>query len=424
VQEAQTFAGPIQVSPNGRYFVDQEGEPFFWLGDTAWPLFAQYSSEEARTYLSNRSAKGFTVVQGVLAWGGGTGGESRSPGPNALGKKPWIDDEPATPNEAYFRHVDDLVAFAAQKGLVLAMLPTWGYYVCDVQALHAGNARVYGQWLGYRYRNAPNVVWVSGGDRIPTHYEEVYRELALGLREGDGGAHLITYHPCGWRSSAQFFHQESWLDFNMIETWTEWYKVHPTVMSDCSRVPVKPVVLGEGAYEDGPEYPLGPITPLVARKQAWWTVLAGGFHTYGQNQMWRMEPGWLSALDTPGAQQMSVLKEIVTAREWWKWVPDQSLFVDGPGNGPYLNAAVRSEDGDWMLIYLAGKGSVTIHMDKIITSPRCKATWFNPQTGEATEAGVYPTGNLGPRTFPQAIKQTFSPPSSSEDAVLLVEACP
>ena len=33
------FAGPIKVSPNGRYFVDQKGAPFFWLGDTAWPLF-------------------------------------------------------------------------------------------------------------------------------------------------------------------------------------------------------------------------------------------------------------------------------------------------------------------------------------------------------------------------------------------------
>jgi hypothetical protein len=27
--------GPIKVSPNGRYFVDRDGKPFFWLGDTA-----------------------------------------------------------------------------------------------------------------------------------------------------------------------------------------------------------------------------------------------------------------------------------------------------------------------------------------------------------------------------------------------------
>jgi hypothetical protein len=414
---------PIKVSSDGRYFVDQNEAPFFWLGDTAWPLFAQYSKEEAQAFLQNRSAKGFTVIQGVLAWGGGTGFEIKAPGPNYAGDKPWLDDDPATPNDAYFRHVDHLAEFARGKGLVLAMLPTWGYYVCDVQAINTSNARTYGRWLGARYKDVPNIVWVSGGDRIPTRYEAVYRELALGLREGDGGAHLITYHPCGWRSSSQFFHGESWLDFNMIETWTDWYQVHPAIMSDRLLTPPKPVVLGEGAYEDGPEYPLGPITPLVARKQAWWTFMAGGFHPDGQNQMWRMDPGWLSALDTPGAYHMGVLRQILGTIEWYKWVPDQSLFANGPGSGPSLNAAARSADGDWLLVYLAGKGSVTIYIDKIITSAQCRATWFDPQTGAATAAGAYPTGNLGPGTFPRKTTQTFTPPSTSEDAVLLVEAC-
>ncbi len=84
-------------------------------------------------------------------------------------------------------------------------------------------------------KSAPNIIWVNGGDRVATGFEEVYRELARGLREGDGGAHLITYHPCGWRSSSQYFHGEDWLGFNMIETWTEWSKIYPAVVSDaCS----------------------------------------------------------------------------------------------------------------------------------------------------------------------------------------------
>ncbi|MCU0242282.1 MAG: DUF4038 domain-containing protein, partial [Vicinamibacteria bacterium] len=36
------FPGPVRVSANGRYFVDTRGQPWFWLGDTAWPLFGQY----------------------------------------------------------------------------------------------------------------------------------------------------------------------------------------------------------------------------------------------------------------------------------------------------------------------------------------------------------------------------------------------
>jgi len=421
-------AGPIRVSPNGRYFVDAQGRPpiepvggrpFFWLGDTAWPLFAQYSKEDAEKYLDNRAQKGFTVIQGVLAWGGGTGFEGQTPGPNYAGHRPWLDG-PDKPNEAYFQHVDYLLRFAQERGLILAMLPTWGYYVSDIKTFNVENARAYGRWLGAHYKDQPNIVWVNGGDRIPTRCEEVYRALAHGLREGDGGAHLITYHPCGWRSSAQFFHQDDWLDFNMIETWTEWPKVYPAVLADSLLLPTKPVVLGEGAYENGPEYPLGPITPLIVRRQAWWAFMAGGFITYGQDQMWRMSPGWTSTFDTPGAQHMAQFRAIASSRPWWKRVPDQGLFASGVSCERTLNAAVRSVDSDWAMIYLSSQCHVLIHLDKVLTK-RVQVTWVDPRNGEQRDAGTYATGNLVEGTFPQPKSQWFSVPGHWEDAVLILD---
>jgi hypothetical protein len=417
---AAEVRGPIRVGKDGRHFVDQKGAPFFWLGDTAWPLFAQYSKTQAEAYLQNRSEKGFTVIQGVLAWGLGSGMEQKTPMANALGQKPWLNDEPSTPNPAYFEHVDQLVQFANQKGLVLAMLPTWGFYVKESPVVNMKNARAYGRWLGARYKSAPNVVWVNGGDRTPTGFEDVFRELARGLREGDGGAHLITYHPCGWRSSAQFFHAEDWLDFNMIETWTEWSKIYPAVVSDSLRAPRKPVVLGEGAYENGPEYPQGPITPLIVRRQAWWTVMAGGFHTYGQNQMWRMETDWDKSFDTPGADQVSLMKRIVTSLPWPDLVPDQGVFATGIGSERSLNAAMRSSEGKRVLVYLASPTTVFLHLDKI-EAKNAKATWISPVTGERKDAGTYATGNLTGSTFPGSPTQFFKTPGFWEDAVLLLE---
>jgi hypothetical protein len=32
---------PVKVSENGRYFVDQKGQPVFWLGTTQWQLFRE-----------------------------------------------------------------------------------------------------------------------------------------------------------------------------------------------------------------------------------------------------------------------------------------------------------------------------------------------------------------------------------------------
>ena len=209
----------------------------------------------------------------------------------------------------------------------------------------------------------------------------------------------------------------------MIETWTEWAKVHPAITADVVRVPAKPVVLGEGAYENGPEYPLGPITPLIVRRQAWWSFTAGGFHTYGQDQMWRMNPGWDKTFDTPGAGEVCRMKEIVTALPWWELLPDQGVFASGVSSERTLNTGMRSISGNRVLVYLSSPCTVFLHLDKIATA-QAKATWIHPSTGERKTAGSYRTGNLNGNTFPDGQTQFFTTPGHWEDAVLLLEADP
>ena len=55
--------------------------------------------------------------------------------------------------------------------------------------------------------------------------------MARGLRRGDAGEHLITFHPTGGSGSAEWFHEEDWLDFNMRQNGHgaefERYAVHP-----------------------------------------------------------------------------------------------------------------------------------------------------------------------------------------------------
>jgi len=104
---------PIQVTPNGRFLQRADGTPFFYLGDTAWQLFHRLNLADATHYLTNQAAKGFTVIQAVaLAELGGLDV------PNANGDLPLLDRDPTRPNEAYFRHVDAVVAEANRLGLV------------------------------------------------------------------------------------------------------------------------------------------------------------------------------------------------------------------------------------------------------------------------------------------------------------------
>jgi hypothetical protein len=66
---------PIKVSPNGRYFVDSNGAPVFWLGTTQWELFRGYSLEDATTILERTGSHGFTFVQvKLLGQGDGSRG--------------------------------------------------------------------------------------------------------------------------------------------------------------------------------------------------------------------------------------------------------------------------------------------------------------------------------------------------------------
>src|ERR1700704_3351966 len=56
----------LKVSANGHFFMTENGDPFFWLGDTGWLLFAKLDREEAVKYLDDRQKKGFNVIQVML----------------------------------------------------------------------------------------------------------------------------------------------------------------------------------------------------------------------------------------------------------------------------------------------------------------------------------------------------------------------
>src|SRR5215472_13101031 len=95
----------LKVSENRRFLVTESGQPFFWLGDTAWELFHRLNREDAERYLKNRAEKGFNVVQAVaLAEFDGLTVT------NAYGHLPLKDNDPLQPVEEYFQHVDWIVS--------------------------------------------------------------------------------------------------------------------------------------------------------------------------------------------------------------------------------------------------------------------------------------------------------------------------
>lgn len=422
--------GRLKVSENKRFLVHEDGTPFFYLGDTGWEMLHRLSKDETERYLENRRAKGFTVIQTVIL--------AELDGlttPNAEGNLPLKDNDPLKPNEAYFDHVDWAVKKAAEKGICLGLLPTWGdkwnrKWGTGPQVFNPENARAYGKFLGERYKDYPNIIWILGGDR-PIEVEiqrQTICAMAEGLREGDKGTHLISFHPTGGQGSSQLLHNEPWLDFNMrqnghSQSYTERYF---TTYEDYKLEPVKPVIDAEPIYEDHPVNfnpdQNGHSTATDVRRPLYWDLFSGAFgHTYGHHSVWQMwAPGrtpvnrplmpWYDAIDQPGAGQMIYARLLLESRPFLTRIPDNSVIVPDniasavPGAGSYRFAATCDQEGTYAMIYVPVGRKFSVRMDAI-RGKEVIAWWYNPRTGEATQIGKYSNNGI----------QTFNTPTPGEN---------
>ena len=426
----------LKVSENRRFIVRDDGTPFFYLGDTAWELFHRLKYEEAERYLQNRAGRGFTVIQAVvLAELDGLHA------PNAYGHTPLKDDDPLQPNEDYFKDVDRVVNKAEELELFVGMLPTWGDKWnrgkgAGPEIFTPENAGPYGRWLGRRYKDKP-IIWILGGDRNIENdrHREIIRAMARGLREGDGGTHLITLHPRGGQSSATWFHEDEWLDFNMNQNGHGGdFARYVRTREVYDRTPAKPVIDGEPLYEDHPiafnAKDNGHSVAADIRRPLYWDLFSGACgHTYGHHSVWQFYvPGrkpvngplmpWYEAIEQPGAAQVQYGRWLLESRPMLNRVPDDSVIVTPEvatavlGGGIKRFVATRDAGGAYAFVYAPVGRAFSVRMDKI-GGGKVKAWWFNPRTGEATAIGEFP--NTGQRRF--------EPPDAGEqiDWVLVLD---
>jgi hypothetical protein len=406
----------LKISPDKRHLVKKDGSPFLWLGDTAWELFHRLTREEAREYLANRAAKGFTVIQAVVL--------AELDGlhtPNAYGDRPLTDDDPLKPNEAYFRQVDYIIDEANKDGLIMALLPSWGdkwlkdRWGAGPEIFTPANARAYGAWIAKRYLNK-DIVYVLGGDRAPRDEKDkaIIRAMAEGIRNVDNGRHLLTFHPNGGHSSYDFFPDDRWLDIHMSQTGHSIASPDYTTNIKARSLSIpKPHVNGEPNYEDHPNDwnpgEKGWMDAFDTREAAWWNMLSGGAgHTYGNHNIWQMydeakrEPvnnartNWHIAMDYPGAFQVGYMRKMLEKRDWQKLVMDQQAIDGENPEGVEYKMAATSSEKDCMMVYIPYGRKTTIRTSHL-NAPRLRGWWFNPRDGRCIKLGEF--DNTGSREF-------------------------
>jgi hypothetical protein len=289
------------------------------------------------------------------------------------------------------------------------------------------NAYQYGKWIGARFRTKNNIVWVMGGDRNPRDEKDVniWRALAKGVEEGVGGSFkaLMTFHPqpSQTSSSSSWFHHDSWLDFNMLQTGhCRDEKVWDKVQGDYNRKPIKPVVNGEPIYEEHPvcfnAKELGYTDAYDVRKAAYLSVFAGALGvTYGCHAVWQfyqppaagingpVKP-WKESLQLDGATQVGFLRQLLSSFKARDFIPDQSILAEESDKSNRIQALKGKK---YVLIYSAGGLPVKFKTDRLPFKTATSASWFDPRTGQ-----YQPTS--------MKLDQLFESPETGKDWVLVI----
>lgn len=457
--------GRLSVHKEGRYLQKENGEPFFWLADTAWELAHRLNRAEVDTYLQDRANKGFNVIKFVLL--AELDGLTKR---NAYGDLPLMDYSPAKPyitegNDPdnpdeydYWDHADYIIDRCEQLNLYAGVLPTWGDKVLikwgpGPEIFNTSNAYTYGWFLGNRYKDKKNIVWILGGDRPaaegPKDKKDIWRALAEGIADGvngvndqDGNADysttIMTYHPVGGKSSSAWFHEDEWLDFNMYQSGhssRDNSYVWKQMALDWSKTPPKPSFDGEPNYEDNyfkNNISNGSFTDYDVRKASYRCVFSGGMGiTYGAHAIWQMyapdkkaigsnSKYWYDSLNLPGAFQMVHLKNLMLSRPYFERIPDDTL-VEEIGDAGDRMAATRASDGSYAMVYFPKETLSRKIFSSKLSGKQIKAWWYNPRDGKCYDQQgretAYPF-----KIFDKA-DETFNPPgeNDSSDWILILD---
>ncbi len=410
-------AYPVKLSSNGRYLVDQNNTPFFIVGDAPQLLFVQPSPADVDTYLADRQARGFNAL---WVYSVDSADQSNAPA-NFNGDVPFDGAAFTNFDPAYWAYVDSVMTKIQAKGMIafvdlgfVSLNPSTGY---ENQILASSDATMtaYGTFLGNRYKNFNNIVWVIGGDADPSVsglYQKL-NDIGNGLAAADPN-HLITLEACrictpNNQSTINAYGgaPPSFIDLNWV------YNMQTSVVAGCqagfASAATAPPLMGEDWYELEHS-----MTGFQERQEAYWEVLSGCYlgRIFGNEAIYSFNspnyitsPTWQSQLGSTGSVGQQYLGQLMRSREHWLMAPDvtHTVLTAGFGAGSTLSVAARSSDGQTIIAYFPDGNATTKSIDlSKITSATSSAIawWYNPQTGASSQIGAFATNGLQSFTAP------------------------
>lgn len=387
-------AFPVAVSADKRSLVDQDGKPWLMVGDSPQCMPANLSVADMEYFFADRAGHGFNAAWINLICGKYTHG--RGDASTYDGIKPFTtDDDVATPNPQYWARMDTMVDLAKTYGITLLLDPAeTGTFIDMLTKNGVDKDRAYGRFLGARFKDDVNIIWMSGNDFLDwKQWDKYVAPVAQGIRDADPHKLQTVELEAPKSTSLEDPVWRPLVDINAAYSYTPTYEI---VRRAYDEQPMMPTFMVEANYEfennDG-----GPKTSdLSLRRQEWWTMTSGATgQLYGNKYTWGFEDDdWKEHFDTPAVEQYALMAAFFRPRAWQDLVPDldHHFLVQGAGvptaEGDVLEndaaTAAVTADGALAVVYIPT--SRTVELDTSTLQPGFTARWFDPSDGSSRDA--------------------------------------
>lgn len=438
--------GFLKISDNKRYFVYDDGKPFFYLGDTHWLyIHERFNTSNKKGVASQfkytvdkRIDQGFTVYQ-TEAIQHPHGQNSKAGGGNHSGK----DEEPFCnfrngfdeQDISGFKNIDRKFKYLADKGLVNANSAIcWALDPAEFPDTYSETymARLGKYWVA-RYGAYP-VLWTIAQEidkNMYNHFDSVsinkWFTAAKSIADNDGYHHPLTAH---MENTSSTLASNSWWGNKEYHNWwaIQWQEgINSDIISVAkdfwNHLPAKPSVLYESPYE-------GFWTDAKGARGVGYKAFQSGIYGYGYgaNGIWndlysKVPPdygtdyempvrylNWYDGANLLGARQLQFLKKFYSGIDWWKQVPRfddtiWSAFAD-------KNQSLLTTNGqESFVVYFYNRVPSTGILKNIEKNVWYIAKWFNTRDGNYTTIKTFKTAD-GAWTIPDK--------PDSEDWILTV----
>jgi len=417
--------GYPRLEEGKRYFVYDDGTPFFYLADTHW-MMPDYEHLHECNYpgctcgnqfkhvVDDRKKKGFNVYQTYFA---SSRSRTSSNGVEGWWAEPFTLINPQAFNES----MDIMMEYLTENGFAVSL--GFGTHFSTIRAYNNEAAPVlrFVRYAIARYACYP-IIWLTAQEITTPHDNafEIWRSVGAEVGRLDGyhhpnGAHMHV-HPASDKRS-QIVDKCDWHQWWTLQGGHGGYDniQHRNYYKSYYELPSKkPMIETENQYED--IYCSGFCGHDAPRMGAWSAVQNGsaGF-TYGVEGLWCMDwdphvaphmtrynpEGWVQGVDKEGSQQVGYMKKFYEYVGWQDLTPEYG-FVFGNFD-MRAKTAISHKDKDIIVYYFFARTPDCGTLCDLAVNTRYQARLFDTITGKFVDLEdiITPDGTYPIPKFPQ-----------------------